>query len=501
MPAAQRFSREMAMLKKFLLALLALVTVDAQASTPGSWDVGAQAITYPVIGANGVFTEHLGDGSNAHGGLPPVFALQPPDIPSTINNQITEGTGVGQSTGTDEGKVRFTLFGSHALPDDLLRNHCTRGASHLHEFVGSVNAGACSTYAQIRNDAVARHNAGQVATTNPGDDINASPYWHPCLIDRNPLGDGVDRCKKLFAIPLYYQIPDGGCSGNNACLLGRAQTFIDFPLGLGFISGNNMDDPFNLRVINAIAAANAANVAAGGTNNRYSYIGNGFVGWFCMSPAGVVGVDGTQPDIAKLDCSAGDTLVGEIHGEGCIDGQNLYSPSGYDHVMPPIRVTAANGTFDDVCPYNWYKIPQLIFKPEWILKSAISSTVANDEPYLSSDAQFQAKMRTFAGHSTDVCLPGCSFHNDYMVSWQLKYLRRAFRKCLGIPQTNTSETGVDADQTVNLMACNNGTLSPNSILTGTNQVQFPDVNGDRIQEYYPTPVPKGRMGPATMPNN
>lgn len=524
-------------MKKLLLAFLALLSITAQvsASTPGQWDAaGQQPIAYPAIGPSGVFTAQLGDGSNAHGGLPPFFANEPADIPSTVTTQVTENTASAQVTGTDELKLRLTLFSNHVLPDDPLRSHCQRGASHLHEFAGPPNAGACSTFQQVRNDCLSRHTAGKIASTNPGDDVQCSAYWHPVLIDRNPLADGVDRIKRVLLIPLYYQLPDGGCGGVNACLVTQGSTFIDFPLGFGYVNGSNMDDPWMLKLQAAIAAANAASVAAGGTA-RYSLStgamgprGDGMVGWFCNSPAGVQR-GAIQPTIDDLDCQAGDTLIGEIHGAGCADGKNLYSPSGYDHVLPPIHVSATNGNFDDVCPIGDYKIAELIFKPQWILKSAISSTVPNDTPYLSSDAGYQTKARADAsacvtatnsgssatvcapgGASTFVCKAGCSFHNDYFVAWMLKYLRRAFRNCLAVPQTSTTETGaIDADQTVHGQACNSNTLSFNSgsglgsqliVNPSFHQPVASEVNGDAISDYYPTPVPKGHMGPMTMPH-
>jgi hypothetical protein len=506
------------MRRLFLAFLFLFIASPAVASTPGQWDVGQQPITYPLIGPSGIFTEQLGDGSDPHGGKPPFFANQPADIPSTVTTQVTEGTGIGSTTGNDEFKLRLTLLTSHVLPDDPLRNHCQRGASHLHEFAGAIASGACSTFQQLRNDCIARHAAGLIASTNPGDDVQCSLYWHPTLIDRNPLGDGVDRIKKVKLIPLYYEI--------FGATLAKAATYIDFPLSFGYVNGQNMDDPWDLRIKAAVAAANAANAAAGGPSNAYSYSGNGFVGWFCNSPAGVQRGP-IQNNIDDLDCQAGDTLIGEIDGTGCADGHNLYSPSGYDHVIPFITVTAANGTFQDVCPKGWYKIPRLIFKPQWVLHSAISSAVANDAPYLSSDSQFQTKARADAsrcitategsssatvcapaGASTFVCKAGCSFHNDYIVAWMRKYLRRAFRHCLAIPWTDNTETGLDADQTtLEGTACDSNTLQVGGSGTGSqlnsaNITPAPtdaQVDGDHIEEYYPAPVPKGHMGPSTMP--
>jgi hypothetical protein len=487
-------------MRKLILAILALLAAPAAAQTvpPGQWSVGEQPIAYPVIGSDNIYVD--GSCNVAECGVPDFFALQPANIPSTITDQVVPG---GFTTGDDEGKWRGTLFGSHVLADDPLRNHCDRGASHLHEFLGSKDAGACSTFQQLREDCIAKRAADIVSTTSPGDDVNCTPYWHPALIDEDPLGDGVDRIKKVYAVPLYYQIaladPD------------VAATYIDFPLGFGYVNGNNMDDPFMLKLKGKIAEANAANAAAGGGGSTYYYNGNGSGDWSCTEPDGTPR-DGPEDSTDDLTCEAGDLLIASMNGAQCADGVNLTSPSGYDHVLPAIQVSAINGTRSDVCPINWWHIAILTNKPQWVLHSAISAAVPGDSPYLSSDAMFQANARAQAGlpgapgdAASFVCKPGCSRHFDYgPIAWDKKFLRRLFRKCLGIPWTDTSETGLDADQTPYITACIDPTISTTggggtaTQLQISHQVRFPDVNGDTIDEYYPTPAPLGHMGPHTM---
>lgn len=533
-------------MKRILLAVLAvLLSVPALAvtPTPGQWDTAQQPVTYPVIGSNGVYAEHLGDGTT-HGGLPPAFAWQLPDIPAPVidTRQITEGPGTGNFTaGDNEGKFRFTLYGSHLLPDDPLRNHCQRGASHIHELLGSDRSGACSTFAQLRNAANTDFAAGKRASTNPGKNINASPYWHPGLEDcgamsaafgagtnAGALGDGVCRFKKTLAVPLYYEIDNGGCGTDHSCLVARAQTYVDFPMGIGYVNIKNMDDPWNLKVKAQVAAANAANLAAGGSGAEYQIISDGFIGWSCITPGGAHR-DGPYDNTDDLTCVAGDTIYADSAGAMCWDGHNTYSPSGYDHVVQAIRVDAkatVGGsiiTRTDVCPVNGFKIARLINKPQWILGHSISSGVANDSPFLASDAGFQAKARADAsrcvtatsgassatvcapaGASTFVCKAGCSWHFDYFQAWQKKYIRRASRHCLGTPWTDPSETGaMDADQTTltvepclfSTLSTDTGTESALTQLTGPTTA---DVDGLSLKTYYPTPVPKGHMGPGTM---
>jgi hypothetical protein len=224
-------------------------------------------------------------------------------------------------------------------------------------------------------------------------------------------------------------------------------------------------------------------------------------------------VDGPADNIDDLTCSAGNLLIVSMTGAPCADGVDLTSPSGYDHVVPAIRVVAANGTLDNVCPVNWWHIPGLTFKPQWILHSDISSEVDNDSPYLSSDAMFQAKARSQAGlpgapadAATFVCKAGCSRHFDYgPIAWNRPQLRMLFRFCLGIPKTDPSEPdyGFD-DQPVHITECVDPTIQTDEAggtatqLIISHQDRFPDVNGVAINEYYPTPAPGGHMGPHTM---
>jgi len=515
-------------MKRLLFAFLALflaVPALAVTPTPGQWDTGPQSISYPVIGSNGVYTEHLGNGTT-HGGLPPAFAWQMADIPAPVidSRQINEAPGAGSFTAADnEAKFRFTLFPNHTLPDDPLKFHCQRGASHLHELMGPPKGGACSTFQQLRNDCNTDVGNGLIGSSNPGRNLNCSLYWHPDLIDRNPLSDGVDRIKKALQVPLYYQIDNGGCGTDNACLKARAATYVDFVMGIGYIGGKNFGDPWNLKQANAIKIANAANLAAGGSGIEYqaNAFPDGFDGWVCYRPDGVVR-DGPHDNVDDLTCSAGDTLVPILDFPLCWDGHNTYSPSGQDHVIPAIRVDAKDTvggsvvTHTDVCPVGWFKIAQLEDKPQFILTKSISSSVANDGPYLSSDAAFQVAARAEAcvgtgatqacppaGYTTFVCKDGCSFHADYMQAWMKKYIRRASRHCLAIPWTDTSETGLDADQTtLTAEPCLFDTLSTD---TGTDsalvQLATPpttDVDGHDIHTFYPMPVPKGHMGPGTM---
>jgi hypothetical protein len=518
------------MMKRLLLAFLLLFMAAPVLATsvPGTWDVGQQPISYPVIGPDHCcYAEQLGDGSNAHGGLPPFFALQPADIPVT-SEADQAGTGAFESVGDPETKVRFTLYGNKVAGDDTLRAHCQRGASHGHEFLGGIPSGACSDYTQIRTDCVALRDAGKKASTNPGDAINCSVYWHPWLEDcgtstaplgggtvAGALGDGKCRIKHSLLDPIYYVLSNGKCGSDITCLTNiQSPSFIDFPMGLGYVNVRNMDDPWNLAGKNRVLQANAANTAAGGGNyyelsdsgivdgNEINGGGDGFFGWSCGGAE--------KGSIDDLDCAAGATLIMHSEGASCADGHNLYSQSGYDHVIAAIKVNARETptgpilTRNDVCPIGWYKIPTLSNKPQWILHTALSSTVANDSPFLSSDAAFQAKARADAGRciglacapadaATFVCKPGCSFHFDYFVAWQKKYLRRAFRKCLGIPQTDTSETGVDADETTERHACNGDTIAmtpPTQLKPAYNQ-HGSSVDGSTIDEYYPRPINRG----------
>lgn len=524
-------------MKKILLAFLALLITVPALADPGGWDgSGQQLVRYPVVTSNGIFTEHLGDGSTVAGGVAPYYTS---GMATNISSVTTadEINVSSSTTGTSEFKFRFTLFTHHALAEDTLAFHCQRNSTHPHEFMGAVAAGGCSTYSQLRNDCIARKIASKLPSTNPGPTINCASYWHPGMIDcgattgalgtgtiPGALGDGVCRFKKDLLVPLYYEpaLP--------TVTLANAAHFSPIPLGLGEVFGHNNSDPWQLKERADIAAANAANVAAGGTAvyqdpDPMALNNFGFFGFSCYSPGGSIRAAGIQASIDDLDCSAGDTLIMELHSQGCWDGHNGNSPDGRSHVSYTITAVASNGTFPFVCPYDSYKLPELIDKPQWILHSAISSSVANDSPFLSSDAAFQAKARSDAGKcvtatawgssatvcapggaSTFVCKPGCSAHADYLAAWDGKYFWRAFNKCDGIPiPAALTFTWIWADRTPAGTGCNSNTIDTTggaeaqlNLSPLTVQPATTDVDGDRIQEYYPMPALKGHMGPATM---
>jgi hypothetical protein len=526
-------------MKRILLASTALLFATPALADPGTWDgSGPQAVRYPVVTSNGIFTEHLGDGSTPAGGVAPYYTNgMPANIPSltTADELSTSAT----TTGPDEFKFRFTLYSHHALAEDTLAFHCQRNSTHPHEFMGAVDAGGCSTYAQLRNAGIARKTAGKLPSTNPGPTINLASYWHMGLIDcgatigplgtgtvPGALGDGICRFKKDLLVPLYYE------PAMASFTLANAAHFSPIPLGLGEVFGHHNSDPWQLKERADIAAANAANIAAGGTavyqDPDPMAVGNfGFYGWSCSSPGGTPRSAGTQASIDDLDCSAGDTLILELHSQGCWDGHNGNSPDGRSHVSYAITAVATNGTNQYVCPYDGYKLPELIDKPQWILHTAISSSVPNDSPFGSSDAAFQAKARADAGKcvtatawgssatvcapagaATFVCKPGCGAHADYLAAWHGTYFWRAFNKCDAIPiPAALTFSWIWPDRTPAGTGCNSNTIDTTTGATA-NLLNSPlltiptatDVDGDRIQEYYPMPVPKGHMGGMTMPH-
>lgn len=525
-------------MKRILLALFTLFLAVPAVADPGGWDgAGPLAVRYPVVGADGVFTEHLGDGSTPAGGVAPFYTNgMPTNIPAVTTADEISNTST--TTGPDEFKFRFTLYSDHALAEDTLQYHCQRAATHPHEFMGAVNAGGCSTYAQLRNDCIARKAANKLPSTNPGATINCASYWHAGLIDcgttsgplgtgtvPGALGDGVCRFKKDLLVPLYYEPP------LSTFTLAGAATFSPIPLGLGEVFGHNMADPWQLKARAQIAAANAANIAAGGSAvyqdpDPMGLNNFGFYGWECMSPGGVVRGTGMHDNIDDLDCSAGDTLILELHSQMCWDRLNGNSPDGRSHVFYEITAVATNGTFQGVCPYDAAKIPSLIDKPQWILHSAISSTVANDAPFLSSDAAFQANARAAAGTcvtatewgssatvcapanaATFVCKPGCSAHADYLAAWSGQQFWRAFNKCDGIPiPAALTFSWIYADRTPAGTGCNGNSFDTTSGSEATllySPLFTPPlssaVQGNSISGYYPMPHPKGQMGGMAMP--
>lgn len=385
---------------RFLMLLLALIPSVAHAG-PKPSDVPAYVAVTP--------TYNSGSTPNAaNTGTPPAYSYELSDIPTPTAGRVLIGSYSGHNfcayNGVDciEAKFRTHLNCTHILRDDPIRNFGQPGQSHLHQFCGNPNVNAFSTFATLR---------AAPWTAAAGDTQNASGYWFPCPDKANPFSDGKDYCVRADYSSVYY-----------------TEDMDLFPIlkhlvrGLRYVFGTNMDDPDDLAVKAEIAAANAQP----GTSGRYSYNTDGFVGWHCLptpngnplpiSAQALKNADGSDPFGGQ--CTAGMQVYAEVNSAVCWDGRNLWSTTGYGHMRQAIH---DNVTGTNVCPTNYYRVPQLIMK--FFFTHQGFSDYGNWR--LSSDDM----AATAAGHTMR---NGESFHTDWFGGWNGDTFTKFQQNCIGV---------------------------------------------------------------------
>jgi lysophospholipase L1-like esterase len=422
------------MVKKLLIALVATLGFAAPLSAqshPKPPDVPAYSPVTPTY-RSGTTLNVVGDGS-ASGGAAPADSYELTEV-----NPITGGTRTTYentaSTGTDfcltvanggsctEKKFR-SLIGNDVriLFDDPERNYGQPGTSHCHTFFGNQSANAYSTYSTLRSQSYTKYQA-------TGGPLNATAYWFPCVLKPDAFGDGRTYVVKPTGdIILYYA--EGATEPLNLHKL---------LLGLRYVGGYDMDyggtnaQEGNNRIIGLVNTANAQP----GTAGRYSASGSGTItDWKCqttdgnglMSSRWFKNANGSDPYSGH--CRAGDDFWIQFAGPSCWDGVNLWSPTGYDHILPKIWDTVAGKA---VCPNGWFRLPELQLQIHFPQQgfSDYGTWV------LSSDAA--------AG-----TLPGASFHTDWFNGWDKTALTNWLGGCMAVAgsgnttphECNSSATG------------------------------------------------------------
>jgi hypothetical protein len=390
----------MAKLLRLFLAFLALLPTAANAG-PKPSDVPTYVAVTPSY-ASGVTP------NTRNVSTPPAYAFELADIPTSTTGRVRLGTYSGfdfcAMNGVDciEAKFRTHINCTHILRDDPIRNFGQPGQSHLHQFCGNSTINAFSTFASLR---------ASPWSAAAGDTLNNSGYWFPCPTKTNPFSDGKNYCVRADYSSVYYT-EDPSESPYLKKLI----------RGLRYVFGTNMDDPDDLAVKAEIAAANAQP----GTSGRYSYITDGFVGWHCLptpngnplpiSAQSLKNADGSDPFGGQ--CTAGMQVYAEVNSATCWDGRNLWSTTGYGHMRQPIR---DNFTGANVCPQNYYRVPQLVMK--FFFTHQGFSDYGNWR--LSSDDM----AATAAGHS----IPnGGSFHTDWFGAWNGDTFTKFQFNCIGV---------------------------------------------------------------------
>ena len=320
----------------------------------------------------------------------------------------------GSDSSCQEAKFRTEANATKVLFDDPIRNYGQPGASHCHQFFGNQHVNAYSTFASLRTVKGGRSKAR-------GGPLNATAYWHPCVIKTNPFGDGKNYIVRDEVITIYYAEDPAQ---------GRQSTYL--PLGLRYVTGTNMDDPNDTRMQGFIDTANAQP----GTSGRYRLTNPGS-GLKAASPkifcTGATGPnsDGTSPRFVNADgtdplggtCAAGALMTLRINGARCWDGNNLWSPGGYKNVIPEIWDNVASAW---VCPTNYYRIPGLV------LQIRVSQNGPTDYMNwrLSSDDMMQAKLAALGTPRTVLSFE--SFHMDWMNGWDRTILHTWLDNCIGV---------------------------------------------------------------------
>ncbi|QDZ07456.1 DUF1996 domain-containing protein [Sphingomonas panacisoli] len=461
------------MFKKLILLASLMLAVPAwgQTLTPQP-DVGTYIDTPATYETDGSTPNRVGDGSNDKGGTAPAFTTFP-EVSDPTDRSLaqwsTDGWVVNDSsvcltntTTCPEKKFRIRINSAKILYDDPIRFYGQPGVSHCHEFFGNIRVNAFSTPLSLRY-APASTAAGGIAWS--------TGYWEPCWVKTISA--------KKYAMPavgnaVYYT--RNGTSPMKDDLQPLHQK-------LRFIFGTNSDDPMDCKFKNELDVANGgAGTTCTVRAGRYSYLGNGFLGYQCSNYAGNViralktGLtaapgftlaDGSDPWEGR--CVDGDTIYAEAHAPLCWDGKNISSPGGYWHLRQEVQDNYVGGT---TCPKGWYKIPDLQIKSAHQTRGFADYSTWK----LDSDAMFAAKC-TALGQTCPTTIPGWSFHADWMNGIALNIRNQVLSFCLGIGSNVPHQCDV---------ATGGATISASTALTSGNapdgsrmpQVQSPTIDSN-----------------------
>lgn len=142
---------------------------------------------------------------------------------------------------------------------------------------------------------------------------------------------------------------------------------------------------------------------------------------------GTLGLRGTYSltsnlgTVASRDMFSRDQFFAVISGPYCWDGKNLWSPTGYKNVIPPIW----DSKFAEwACPINYYRVPALQLEFHFMQYGWAD----RQNWYLSSDPAARARL----GCDETVCPNGFSFHTDWMHGWDQVEMLKWQNGCLGV---------------------------------------------------------------------
>ena len=382
----------------------------------------------------------IGDGSDARGGVPPVFASEPDPIDGVGYNR--DDWLVNEAFRSDQGEAKFRITQNHgffAKVDPILFPGMV-GMAHDHEFSGNIGL-----FEALGEAGVASANFTELRTylksTASGGPLNASLYWRPALWLE--VAPGI-RVRVKAQVTSFYYTTD----------YDEVPQLQRFPRGFSFIGGVNPADRFNTAFLDSIPDGQ-------GWDKTQRY--NGWHGWkffdldlqqdiphapdCTADPYGdgvsvrqLVNADGSDPWAGAAE-NPNAVLITTMVGPSYMDGVNASSPTGRGHVAYSIRKT--DNTFNNVGPMNWFKTIHPEIKDEYpASRPGLSGHAYRSKLSLSSDYD----------HMTgELIHPRCSTsHFDFIDAWEWLTRKTWHGMCNGI------EIDGVAGQP---LTCNNSTIS------------------------------------------
>ena len=391
--------------------------------------------------------EVIGDGVSPYGGLPPIYTqnigdkIDTPDL-TLYTTQFADpalaGCGsdtsvnpCGRPDGTFENKFRLSLGVPLISYNDPIRNFGMSGGAHCHMFYGAAETNANTTYATLRIKRSAADYSGA-----EGNNVNNTAYWQPCLTTQvGGTLPTVTTVNGVKAVTLDQRPTDGqlgvilpGGDGELSKVTGyyvtdSAGNTGPIPPKFRYVAGYNVDYPEDRRDRRDRAAEQnpGTTYTFTGSNNLNEYSKNGgYVShvWECngiQSPY-LRRADGTDAFDGQCTPATDSGIQLKAEGPICIDGQNLTTPSGYDHAIEPLWINSDSAR---VCPLGYYKIPKIQ------LNMSFEHCGFDPDPTgcgygvweWSSDNMAVTPQGMTSTNGTRGVWPGLSFHWDLLFGW------------------------------------------------------------------------------------
>ena len=414
----------------------------------------------PATYATGTTQNVRGDGSTFRGGVMPILANQPDDLPTTTTEWLqNHSEWIDRSDYTSgEAKSRFSADHNRFASDDPLLKFGQPGESHLHDFFGGTSINAWTTYTSGRRMANRLALKGLLASSAAGGPYNASGYWVPAMTMVDPFGDGSNYANPLSHAVIYY-------ASNGAQ---RSEASSRLPRGLRYITGRNMFDPDDLLVR---AEIDAANSAAG--NNRYGYPGNGFQGWSMFAADTTTSLEHDDPSESKDYFVRPDGtdpwatngpdgphfIKANLIAPQAYNGIDLWAPDGRSHMRHTISDSQDTTPYitGTVAPNGWFWQPKLTLTVWWYFESRAQRLASR----LSSDDHVDMMTGRQNG-------AGWSMHADWFGLWDdTIFFGSEDGLTLGWQRFCTNVSGDGAKE------CNSSTINSSTLLVGGYTGQTP----------------------------